>query len=498
MIIEVLPATAQNLSCSSSTTLESLITCIYGHMPRAGGGFVIPSAAAQADWRTAVTEMMKGNCSTMLPLNLAGIMERRTFVDSANGRSYCVLMEVQDANNNNVVDRGWGTFITYDNAVRELNFMAPHPIYDIATHSETMAVFRDMEARSFAMGGAHRNASSVASSCNSAYPISDPAHTKENMMFETTAALLAYYGTADWHMVQFHAKDDTSCSGAGVVMADGVAGAPTPDVHSLYLNMKAYHPTWKIVEPASGYTCLQATDTIMGRLMNGVAEADVCTKEATSPSGRFLHMEQNSTSRLPGDWTPALQQTFPVVPLQSPAAPTNLAATAGNGQVSLSWTASPGATGYTVMHSTTSGGPYAIMKTGMTATSFNDAGLTNGITYYYVVSASNARGESPQSNQASAMPMGIPAPPANLTATSGAAGSKSIILNWTASPGATGYLVYRATSAYGTYSLIKTGLAATTYSNTGLRAGKTYYYKVKAVNTAGKSTYSNIAHAASP
>ncbi|MDQ2983090.1 MAG: S8 family serine peptidase, partial [Actinomycetota bacterium] len=66
-----------------------------------------------------------------------------------------------------------------------------------------------------------------------------------------------------------------------------------------------------------------------------------------------------------------------------PAAPTNLTATAGNNQVSLSWTGSAGAATYNVKRSTVSGGPYTTITTGVTATSYTDTGLTNGTTYYY-------------------------------------------------------------------------------------------------------------------
>src|SRR5262245_35202179 len=51
-----------------------------------------------------------------------------------------------------------------------------------------------------------------------------------------------------------------------------------------------------------------------------------------------------------------------------PPAPTNLVATPGNAQVSLSWNASSGATSYNVKRSTTSGGPYTTIATGVTAT----------------------------------------------------------------------------------------------------------------------------------
>ena len=87
----------------------------------------------------------------------------------------------------------------------------------------------------------------------------------------------------------------------------------------------------------------------------------------------------------------------------APGTPTGLAATAGNGQVGLSWTASSGATSYNVKRSTTSGTGYTtIINT--SALSYNDTGIINETTYYYVVSAVNVAGESANSSQANATP----------------------------------------------------------------------------------------------
>ncbi len=92
----------------------------------------------------------------------------------------------------------------------------------------------------------------------------------------------------------------------------------------------------------------------------------------------------------------------PVAP-PPPGAPAGLQAIAGNTQVSLAWTASTGATSYHLKRSTTSGGPYTQVAV-PTSTSDTDTGLTNGTTYYYVVSALNAAGESANSAEASATP----------------------------------------------------------------------------------------------
>lgn len=86
-----------------------------------------------------------------------------------------------------------------------------------------------------------------------------------------------------------------------------------------------------------------------------------------------------------------------------PLAPTGLTATSGNQQISLSWTGSLTASSYNVERSTTSGGPYTTVGSA-TTTNFTNTGLTNGTTYYYVVSAVNAAGTGPNSSQVFATP----------------------------------------------------------------------------------------------
>ena len=88
-----------------------------------------------------------------------------------------------------------------------------------------------------------------------------------------------------------------------------------------------------------------------------------------------------------------------------PAAPGSLSATPGNAQVSLAWTAASGATVYRVHRGTTSGGPYTTIRSNLAGTTFTDTGLTNGTTYYYVVTGTNEAGEGASSNQASATPV---------------------------------------------------------------------------------------------
>jgi hypothetical protein len=89
-----------------------------------------------------------------------------------------------------------------------------------------------------------------------------------------------------------------------------------------------------------------------------------------------------------------------------PPAPTNLAAIAGDAQVSLSWVASSGATGYNVLRSTGANGPYNSGIANPATTSYTDATVVDGTTYYYVVQAVNSGGASGNSNSVSATPNG--------------------------------------------------------------------------------------------
>jgi len=102
----------------------------------------------------------------------------------------------------------------------------------------------------------------------------------------------------------------------------------------------------------------------------------------------------------------------------------------GNGQVPLTWTAAPGATSYSVLRSTTSGGPYSLVADDITQLQYNDATVTNRTTYYYIVVADNAAGlTGSNSPQVSATPSGtensgLPAPWSNTdVGTVGATGS---------------------------------------------------------------------------
>ncbi|HEY6267352.1 MAG TPA: glycoside hydrolase family 44 protein [Candidatus Acidoferrum sp.] len=165
----------------------------------------------------------------------------------------------------------------------------------------------------------------------------------------------------------------------------------------------------------------------------------------------------------------------------APAAPTGLVAAAGDKQVALSWTAVSGATGYYAKRSTTAGGPYTQLS-GTGTTNFTDTGLANGTKYYYVVSAYNSYGQSPNSAEVSATPT-VPPPPAPAGLTAIVVDSQ-VALTWPISSGATSYNVKRSTTSGSGYAQI-VNTTGTNFTDSGLTKGTTYYYVVSAVSGTG-------------
>jgi polygalacturonase len=89
-----------------------------------------------------------------------------------------------------------------------------------------------------------------------------------------------------------------------------------------------------------------------------------------------------------------------------PTVPTNVSAIPSNSVIYLSWAIVRPALSYNVKRSTIPGGPYTNVLTGIITTNVGDATVTNGQTYYYVISSVNTLGESTNSTEVSAAPFG--------------------------------------------------------------------------------------------
>jgi hypothetical protein len=186
--------------------------------------------------------------------------------------------------------------------------------------------------------------------------------------------------------------------------------------------------------------------------------------------------------------------------LPAPAAPTNLTAVAsGTSAVNLTWTDNAtNETGYVLQRSLSASSGFTTIATlAVNTTSYSNSGLNSSTTYYYRIQSVNSNGSSAWSNVANATTAvsGPPAAPANLYAS--AKDCNTIVLTWSdKSNNETSFELRRSLSQYGTYSTVAT-LAAntTTYNNTGLTKGRKYYYRIRAGNSSGNSSWSNNASA---
>lgn len=180
--------------------------------------------------------------------------------------------------------------------------------------------------------------------------------------------------------------------------------------------------------------------------------------------------------------------TITVTVVAVPAAPDQLRADPGDGQVTLSWFGVPDATDYTIYWATS---PGVTKATGngipLADSPFVHTGLTNGLTYYYVVTATLNGVESGESQEVSTV-AGLPSAPTGVAAT---AGNGQNTIRWDAAPRAASYNIYWSTTSDITKATgTKIPNVASPYVHAGLTNYTTYYYVVTTENSYGESIIS--------
>jgi regulation of enolase protein 1 (concanavalin A-like superfamily) len=225
--------------------------------------------------------------------------------------------------------------------------------------------------------------------------------------------------------------------------------------------------------------------TITGGAIIGVGNGDPSCHEADKASNQrsvfngFAQVIVQSTNQIGsivlGATASGLASTNVTITaaatLPAPDAPSGVMAASGDGQVTVSWDVTPGAMGYNVRRSTSSGGSYTVISTNAGALGFVDTNVSVLTTYYYVVTALNSSGESLNSAEVST------SSDAFVTATANVINSQ-VQLNWNAHSGVTGYNVKRSQVSGGPYAMIASNLVTTTYTDADVSTCQTYYYSV--------------------
>ena len=199
---------------------------------------------------------------------------------------------------------------------------------------------------------------------------------------------------------------------------------------------------------------------------------------------------------------PIIVPTVP--PATVPGAPTAVSGTAGDGSVTLSWSAPSNnggdpITGYTVTPSIGGSAQTPSVFTS-SATTQIISGLTNGTAYTFTVSATTSAGTgTPSTPSAAITPATVPGAP---TAVSGTAGDGSVTLSWSAPSNnggdpITGYTVTPSIGGSAQTPSVFTS-SATTQIISGLTNGTAYTFTVSATTSAGTGTPSTPSAAITP
>ena len=277
--------------------------------------------------------------------------------------------------------------------------------------------------------------------------------------------------------------------------------------------MLAWTPGEDGGSPLTGHEYRQSTDegdmwTTWTAIPNSTATgANATSYTVTGLSNGVEYTFQVRVGNAVGLGAPSPQASATPAHATVPAAPTALTATAGHTQVTLRWTHGDDGGSALTGHEYRQGGTGATWTaipnsaaTGANATSYTVTGLSNGVEYTFQVRARNAVGESAASLGASATPAATaPARPTNLTAT---AGHTQVKLEWTNGHDGGSPITRHEYQQYegdgrGPVTAIPDsgpdGAHFSSYTVTGLRNGRTYSYRVHAVNAVGPGDWEHSA-----
>ncbi|MCX6512531.1 MAG: fibronectin type III domain-containing protein, partial [Actinobacteria bacterium] len=296
------------------------------------------------------------------------------------------------------------------------------------------------------------------------------------------------------------------------------AGPPTEPL-SLRVSAKAASVlvSWTPPEDSGGVALISTTVTLTGAdgssaTCYAVLTATQCTVLGLTNGMSYI---ASAISRNPVGYSAPSADSDSVTPLDIPLAPASVTATSADASMVVSWTApaSDGGspiTGYRVRVLNAAGATLSqfCTSTDPAVLSCTVSGLTNGISYRAVLTASNALGDSLDSNPSAAVtPIAVPTKPAAPAAPSVLAGPASVLVTWLA-PSSTGG------PSISSYSLCITGVLPCTvlpvasialddqgrfsYSATGLINKTSYSFTVAATNAVGTSTPSPASASVKP
>lgn len=272
-----------------------------------------------------------------------------------------------------------------------------------------------------------------------------------------------------------------------------VAPSVPESVKAQAISINGIKVTWEVVANASEYV-IRYNKVTGGTSAEVTSEDTVITINGLEENTRYsvtVAARNSAGSSVPS--AAALCTTLSK-PLEKPSVPINIAAAAlSEKSINVTWDAVTNAFTYTVLYSTQANGTFTTRTS--STNSFVIESLNASTTYYVKVTATNDAGTSDASDVVSAKTQepALQAPSAPVLAVATVADT-SLKVTWSAVSNASVYIVERSVTSSGSFTAVCT-TSALTYTDTKCAANTTYYYRGKAGNSAGYSSYSTVASA---
>lgn len=269
------------------------------------------------------------------------------------------------------------------------------------------------------------------------------------------------------------ANVNTLASGAGVNVTWNA---------NLEANVVGYN-VYRSTQPGSGFTKLNGATPVTGLTFN----------DASVPPGAVYYYRVTALFAGSVESAPGTFRAF-----VAPPAPSGLTATpTSSTSASLSWVDVVTETGYEIERSLDNTTWALIGTTSGNVTTFNDTGLSAGLTYFYRVRATNSAGDSPATSTAMITTPIAPVAPSGVVAS--AVNGAQIDVVWNNVASETGFRVERSLNGSTDWTIVgTTAVDVLSFSDTTVDSATTYFYRVFAVNVAGDSSPSSSASATTP
>lgn len=246
--------------------------------------------------------------------------------------------------------------------------------------------------------------------------------------------------------------------------------------------------TWNHVAGAEEYVVRQGTQP--GIYTREIVVQGNSFTDVSRAAGTTFHYQVVARNRHGAGPPSADVSATPVAHVRTLPAPRFRPAVAGDGRVALSWLHAREPAGdsvYTIKRATAPGGPYEPVASVEDDVVYTDTGLTNGVTYHYVVQVTDGSGSSPSSEEIHETPQAAPVIPDAPSALTASAEGNAVRLEWDGVDLATHYTVARATSADGPFEPLYQLVPGPSYTDYGIEPGRRYAYRVSALNSFGQS-----------